>query len=150
MLVRDIMSPRVVTIDMDSSLSRVRGVFESATFHHLVVLEQGRIMGVVSDRDLRQHLSPFVGTMSERGQDLASLWRRVHQIMTRRPLTIDADADAAEAGRLMIKSGFGCLPCTNEAGELEGIITLTDFARVAIEMLEDMPDGARAGSSDAA
>ncbi|MHB8722881.1 MAG: CBS domain-containing protein [Steroidobacteraceae bacterium] len=54
------------------------------------------MIGVVSDRDLLRALSPYVGGAAETNRDLATLIKRVHQIMTRRPLTLRPQSASAE------------------------------------------------------
>lgn len=137
MLVRDAMTTKVCTISMDSTLRDVQKLFEKAGFHHLIVTEQRRVVGVISDRDLLCHISPFVGKLAERTQDVASLERRVHQVMSREPRTIGPDEPVAVAGRLMLEHRFGCLPVVDENRRPIGIITIRDVARVAIDILAD-------------
>lgn len=135
--VRDLMTRHVVTIDMDSSLEDIRQIFEAAPFHHIIVTEERRVVGVVSDRDLLKHLSPFLGTLSERKQDLNVLRKRVHQMMTRALLTTRPDSLVGEAGRRMLEHRVSCLPVVNEHGECEGILTVRDIARWSLEQIDE-------------
>lgn len=123
-----IMTRHVVTVSMEDSLRHVRDVFESVRFHHLVVVDHGRVMGVLSDRDLLKHLSPFVGKTTERVQDVSTLNKRVHQVMSRRLVSCREGTMLAEAGRLMLDHRVSCLPVVDEAGACVGIVTLRDFA----------------------
>lgn len=136
MLVRDIMTSQVVTVDMDSSVADIKRIFDAAEFHHLIVMEEGRVVGVISDRDELKNISPFVGKLTERAQDAASLKRRVHQIMTRHPKTADPDETAAKAGARMLRDRISCLPVVDASGRLEGIVTLRDMARLAVRLLD--------------
>ena len=52
--VRDIMSKTVVTVEMDDMLRTVKEIFDHMKFHHLLVVEAGKLFGVVSDRDLQR------------------------------------------------------------------------------------------------
>ncbi|USN99856.1 MAG: CBS domain-containing protein [Phycisphaeraceae bacterium] len=137
MLIRDVMTKHVISVSMDSTLHDVRQVFEAASFHHLIVTEHGKVVGVMSDRDLLKHISPFVGKMAERRQDVASLDRKVHQVMSRGVRTIGPDETVAEAGRRMMRDKIGCLPVVDEDRHPIGIITIRDVAKMAIEMLGD-------------
>lgn len=140
MLVQDVMSRHVITIDMDRTLEDVRRVFEAAPFHHLVVMEDRQVVGVVSDRDLLENLSPFLGKMAERSQDVASMNRRAHQIMTRHPRTVAPESSVADAGGLMLRERISCLPVVDDAGALVGILTLRDVARATIELFDKQPE----------
>ncbi len=134
-LVGDIMTAKVLTVDMDRSLNDVRRIFERSAFHHLIVVEEGKLVGLVSDRDVFRAVSPFVGTSTERSCDAFTLRKHVHQIMTRLPETTTADSPAEDACRLMLESRVSCLPVVNERGACVGIVTIRDIARWALTEL---------------
>lgn len=128
--VRDLMTTEVITIGMDDTLQKARQIFHEKRFHHLIVMEEGKPVGVLSDRDLLRQLSPFVGVrMSERPQDLATLQKRIHQFMTRRLISIEPDATLAEAARLFMRQRVSCLPVIDADGRLAGILTTRDLIR---------------------
>ena len=76
-----IMTSRVVTVEMDDSLQVIQDIFRQVKYHHLVVVDEGKIVGIISDRDFFKAISPFVGTLSETNRDQATLEKRAHQIM---------------------------------------------------------------------
>jgi CBS domain-containing protein len=57
MNVADIMTRSVVSVDVNDTLQRIHAIFEESKFHHVIVTDEGRIVGVVSDRDLLKNLS---------------------------------------------------------------------------------------------
>ena len=128
MTVGSIMSGKVVTVGMDDSLETVRALFEQVRFHHLLVVgEKWRLLGVISDRDLLKAVSPFVDTLSETTRDRATLEKRVHQIMSRKPITVSRETSIADAAALLLEEGVSCLPVTSPEGEVEGIVTWKDL-----------------------
>jgi acetoin utilization protein AcuB len=129
MNVQDIMSRDPVTVGMDDDLHRVKDLFELYRFHHLLVLLGDRLVGVISDRDLLRASSPFIGRASERPQDVATLNRRVHQIMTRNLVVVAPETPVEEAARLMLDKRVSCLPVVGTEGELLGIVTWRDQLR---------------------
>lgn len=131
--VREMMTARVHTLEPDDFLYRAVRLFERERFHHVVILERGKILGVISDRDILKALSPFLGQpMMERPQDHATPRRRIHQIMTRKPVTIHVDQSTAEAARKMLDERVSCLPVVDDEGTLAGILTIRDLiAQVA-------------------
>lgn len=133
MLVESIMSRTVVTVGLDETLGGVQGLLDRYRFHHLVVVDGGRVVGVVSDRDLMRNLSPFVGKASERAMDAASLQRKVHQIMSRRPVTCRGDEPIASAGLLMLQHSVSCLPVVSDSGACRGIVTSRDVLRWCLQ-----------------
>lgn len=129
MNVQDIMSREPVTVGMDDDLHRVKDLFELYRFHHLLVLLGERLVGVISDRDLLRASSPFIGRPSERPQDLATLNRRVHQIMTRNLVVVAPGTPVEDAARLMLDKRVSCLPVVDDDGKLQGIVTWRDQLR---------------------
>jgi acetoin utilization protein AcuB len=127
---RQIMSPQVVTVSMDESLRVVRQLFEQHRFHHLLVIDGRRLVGVISDRDLLRHVSPFVGhDLAERAQDVATLNKRAHQIMTRAPISAHPDATLQEAIALILQHRISCLPVVDEQSHPIGIVTWRDLLK---------------------
>ena len=125
--VGELMTVDVVTVSMDDTLEEVRSIFDVSFFHHLVVVESRRVVGVVSDRDLLRHLSPFIGKMAERATDAASLKKRVHQVMTRELISVRPDTVADDAGMLMLANRVSCLPVLHSDGSCAGIVTIRDI-----------------------
>ena len=124
------MTSRVVTVDMDDRLSVVKDIFDAMKFHHLLVVDSdGKLGGVVSDRDLLKALSPFVVTAAETARDVATLNRRVHQIMSRKPITLPPDASIAEAVRLILEHRISCIPVVDAHFRPVGILSWRDILR---------------------
>jgi acetoin utilization protein AcuB len=124
-----IMSREPVTVGMDDDLHRVKDLFELYRFHHLLVLLGERLVGVISDRDLLRASSPFIGRGSERPQDVATLNRRIHQIMTRNLVVVAPETPVEDAARLMLDKRVSCLPVVTAEGHVLGIVTWRDQLR---------------------
>jgi len=122
-----IMTRKVVTISPDDTAADVKRMLESRRLHHLVVVGHGRVMGLVSDRDLSKCLSPFIGRRSEREQDASSLNRKVHQIMTRHVPTCRETNSIAAAGQLLLDKDVLCLPVVDAEDRCVGIVTSHDL-----------------------
>lgn len=130
MSVRDIMTARVVTVEMDDRLALVKDIFDSTKFHHLLVLNgDGVLAGVVSDRDLLKALSPYLGSAAESARDLATLNKRVHQIMSRKPITLPAEAAIADAVELLLSHRISCIPIVDAGFRPIGIVSWRDVLR---------------------
>ncbi|MDT3776982.1 CBS domain-containing protein [Nitrospira sp. MA-1] len=126
------MATRVVTIEMDDSLEVVRDIFKKVRFHHLLVVDNQQLVGIISDRDMLKAVSPFVGTMSETTRDRATLNKRAHQIMSHHPVTVCSFCSLQEAAQLMLARGVSCLPVTTKNGEVLGIVTWKDVLRAVL------------------
>lgn len=130
--IREIMTKRVVTVTLDDTLSEIKSIFDQARFHHVVVVDEDKPVGVISDRDILRCLSPFVGTHSERLADTHTLQRRAHQIMTRKPVSTHPDITLRQAAELMLLKHVSCLPVI-EKDKLVGIVTLKDLIKVLMK-----------------
>jgi acetoin utilization protein AcuB len=125
-----IMTARIVTVEMDDRLEVVKEIFDTMRFHHLLVVdEHKKLSGVLSDRDLLRALSPYVGSATETARDLATLNKRVHQIMTRRPITLRQESGIAEAVDLLLKNRISCLPIVDDDFKPVGIVSWRDLLR---------------------
>ncbi|WP_339725947.1 CBS domain-containing protein [uncultured Paraglaciecola sp.] len=130
MLVEKIMSKPVVTVTLDDNLRMVKHLFENAKFHHLMVVEEGKLFGVLSDRDLLRAISPFIGTVQETAHDKFTLNKKVHQIMTRKPISLTPLANVYEAISLFNQHNISCIPIVNDNNVPVGIISWRDILRV--------------------
>lgn len=127
MKLSSIMTKRVVTVEMDDSLRTINEIFDNVRFHHLLVVEDNELRGIISDRDILRALSPFQNTLSEQNRDVAILSRRAHQIMSRNPITITKEANTEDAVRLMLQENISCLPVISSDGQIEGVVTWKDL-----------------------
>lgn len=126
----ELMSRRVVTVELDDSLATVKQIFDSVRFHHLLVIgSDKKLCGVISDRDLLRAISPFAGTVSEIARDAATLKKRAHQIMTRSPVTLPPDASVAEAIELFLGHRISCIPIVDGGFRALGIVSWRDILR---------------------
>ena len=125
-----IMTARVVTVDMDDRLEVVKEIFDTMNFHHLLVVdEHKKLSGVLSDRDLLRALSPYVGSAAETARDLATLNKRVHQIMTRHPFTLRPHSSVREAAGLLLRNRISCVPIVDGDFKPVGIVSWRDLLR---------------------
>jgi len=136
MAIQDIMTSRVVTVHMDDPLSVIRDIFASTTFHHLLVVEENSLKGVISDRDLLKALSPFVDTHAERQRDRATLDRKAYQIMTRDLITIGPNNSITSAITLFNRHRISCLPVVDASHTPLGIVTWRDILRYAEKQVQ--------------
>ena len=139
----DIMTKSVVTVHMDDTLERIRDIFEESKFHHLLVIDEGKLVGVISDRDLLKHLSPFIGTVwMERRQDVNTLKRTAHQIMQRRPVVAHESMPIDEATDLVLRERVSCLPIVFPDRRVCGIVTWRDLLQSSCRYERSAADGA--------
>lgn len=127
MSVASIMTRKVVTVEMDDTLLTIRMIFQHVKIHHLVVVENHKLVGIISDRDFLKAASPFVGKRIETTRDIDTLKKRAHQIMTRNPVTVYAETSIENAADLLLKKNISCLPVISSQGDVVGIVTWKDI-----------------------
>ena len=132
-----IMTERVVTVEMDDSLKVISDIFDNVRFHHILVVEKNKVLGIVSDRDLLRATSPFLNTLSEQSRDVNTLRIRAHQIMSRNPITVTRDASIGDAVNVLLRENVSCLPVISPDGQLEGIVTWKDLIKAYFQNLGD-------------
>lgn len=140
-LVGTIMTRHVVSVGLDDTIRKVRDLFDHHRFHHVVVVDDGRAVGVVSDRDLLRHISPFLNQGAERQLDRSTLDKKVHQIMSRRLISVMEGMFVEEAGQLMLHHTISCLPVLDPHGACIGIVTSHDVMRWCLQGKCKVPFG---------
>ena len=130
MSLKKIMSETIVTVEMDDSLRVVKDIFDNTRFHHLLVVESDKLFGVISDRDLLKAVSPNIGTVRETTRDAASLNKKVHQIMTRKPVVLDQNAEIIDAIKIFNNHNISCVPVVDAEFKPVGIISWRDILKV--------------------
>jgi acetoin utilization protein AcuB len=128
--VRDAMTREVVTLGPEASAAQALGLCRVNNIRHLPIVERGRLVGLVSDRDLRD-VSPPRGTADEEN---TLGWVRVRDIMSTELLTIHPLDTIEHAARELYDRRIGCLPVVAD-GQLAGIITSSDMMRTLIELI---------------
>lgn len=130
MALEQIMSKRVVSVTPDDQLSLIHHLFKETGFHHLVVIEDTKLVGIISDRDLFKALSPNLGTPGETPKDLATLKKRAHQVMSREPITLKADDSVYAAVDLFNENPISSIPIVDEEKTPVGIVSWRDILKV--------------------
>jgi acetoin utilization protein AcuB len=132
MRVSDLMSRIVISTPATTPVLEARALMQQERIRHLLVVGDGRLQGIVTDRDIRLNLPSPATSLSvwEVNHLLARL--TVDKVMTRAVITIDPDRDAREAAWIMVDHKIGALPVL-EGERLLGIITETDLLRAFVE-----------------
>ena len=127
MLVRDWMSPDPVTVRGDTTVQETRRLLDYYGIRHLLVVDAGRLVGVVSDRDVR--ITDSALRKALRNATVSKLVddrRPTETIMSSPAHIIDIDEPVEAAARLMLSRRISALPVVESGNRLCGIITSTD------------------------
>ncbi len=132
MLVQDIMQSKVITISPETTAADALRLLQARGVRHLPVVESGKLVGLVSDRDLKR-VMPAGATSQNRPGPVVALERLpVGEIMASFLITIGPMFPVEEAARLMVSEKISALPVT-DAGHLVGIVTETDVLRMILK-----------------
>jgi len=133
MTIRELMTGGLTTVHRDTSVQEARDLMARKRIRHLPVTDPGgRLVGIVTDRDIRLNLpSPATSlSVGEINHLLTKL--TVGQVMTRSVITIGPDRPVREGAQLILEHRIGALPVLDD-GHLIGILTETDIVRAFVE-----------------
>lgn len=135
--VSTIMQKEFVSLSTKDRLDLADHIMRLGRVRHLPVVDDGRLVGILSNRDLlAASLTRVLSFESEqRGAFLRSV--DVAEVMTRDVTSVAPEEPVAEAARLMIERKIGCLPVVREHGVMVGLVTETDLLRLALLAPED-------------
>ncbi len=141
MFVQDAMTTNPVTVTVDATLPDIARLMHDKKIRRVPVLDKsGKLVGIVSDRDVRENMPSPATTLSK--WEINTLLDKLTaaEMMTSPVLVTAPDCPLEEAARVLIDKKIGALPVVKD-GELVGIITETDFFRAFVDMLSggDVP-----------
>ncbi len=130
--VGELMTRNLVTLTETQNLALAEDLLRLHRIRHLPVVRNGKLIGLVTHRDLLR------AAAQRGGADPAKqpLW--ASDVMVRDVKTVQADTSTREAVKLMLDNKYGCLPVVGADGQLIGIITEADMVRFAQHLIEDM------------
>lgn len=133
--VADAMSRKIVTVSEKDALETAEYGMHRMRFRHLPVVDaQGKLVGLLSHGDLLHAASSSLSD-KEAERNALILQQPVRRIMQREVLTVQPTDSLIEAGKVLWESKIGCLPVVSDDGALIGILTKSDFIRVALQLL---------------
>jgi len=121
------MTPNPTCVSPEDTLGKARELMTAGGFRRLPVVEgDKRLVGMISERDVRQHLGYLAQT-------------RVNAAMASSPISIPESETAESAARLMLQYKIGGLPVTDE-GRVIGIVTTTDLLKALLNVVQAAGD----------
>jgi acetoin utilization protein AcuB len=131
------MTRRVITIGPDAGVLEARGKMEENGIRHLpVVDEYNKVVGIITDRDIRSALPSVFSTCREDLKEIQQISAlKVGDVMNKKVITISPMDTLEDALLLMHKSNKGALPVVDRDGKLKGIISRRDLISAFINVL---------------
>jgi acetoin utilization protein AcuB len=129
MNITTIMTVGITKISPHSSFREAKDILDAAPFHHLLVEEDGKLVGIISDQDIKDKIAGFAlsSTTVTYAEFEAAI--RVADIMTSEMWVIDVDTPIDAASILILENNISCLPVVDAKMAIEGIVTWKDFLK---------------------
>jgi len=135
MLVKNWMSKDVITVDIDDSMQNAIYILQKHNINILPVMENGNIVGIITDRDLKK-ASPSDATTLDIHELLYLISKiKVRNLMKKPVYTIPHDFTIEEAAAILLEKRISGLPVVDEKNQLIGIITRSDLFQVIISLI---------------
>jgi acetoin utilization protein AcuB len=129
MVVSEIMTPNPTTIDVGEDLDQALDAMAQLRVRHLPVTEEGRLIGMLSDRDL----APLRETASSSSDELPS----IASLMSADVASVNQEAEVVEVIDLMLEEKIGAVPVVDEdSGEVVGVVSYVDVLTTHADVLD--------------
>ena len=128
MKVRELMTGGLVCVTPETPVVDARQTMLTKQIRHLLVTEDRRLLGIVTDRDIRLNLPSQATSLSVWEMNYLLSRLTVGEVMTKSVIIIGPDREARDAARLMMEHKIGALPVVDD-DHLIGIVTETDILR---------------------
>ncbi len=134
MFVGERMSRPVISVSPDAAINDVLAMFRKEHIRRAPVTKGGKLVGIVSERDLLNASPSPVTTLSVWEMNYLISKVTVSRVMSKKVITVDQDTPIEEAARIMADKKIGGVPVVS-AGKVVGIITETDLFKILLELM---------------
>jgi len=136
------MTKHPVSVTSDATIQQADRLMKKHKFHRMLVVDNGKLVGYFSDRDIMRVAPSPATTLSK--FEIRSLLDKisVKDIMHEKVITVNEGATVEEAALIMYQNKVGGLPVISDVGALVGIITATDILKTFIEVM-GLPGGGK-------
>lgn len=137
MKVRELMTKKPLTVPVDTPVVEARRTMLEHRIRHLLVTDNGRLAGIVTDRDIRLNMPSPATSLSVWEINYLLARMTVGSVMTKSVITVDPNRNVVEAARIMLDHKIGALPVV-DGGTIIGIMTETDIMRAFAAMVPEL------------
>ena len=135
MLVKDIMTSHVYTINQNQTLLELQGLMSDDNIRRVPVLnDAGQVVGIITDRDVKLASPSEASTLSRYEASYLLSRIKVKDVMTHNVKTVYATADLADVAALMYQDHIASVPVMDEENNLCGIVTDSDVFRALVDI----------------
>jgi acetoin utilization protein AcuB len=126
------MSKDVISVDVNDSMQDAAKLIRKHKINRLPVMENGKLVGIVTDRDLKRASASDVTTLEIHELLFLISEIKIRDIMTKDPITIPIDYTIDEAAQVLLEHKLSGAPVVDHEGQITGVITQTDIFRVLV------------------
>jgi acetoin utilization protein AcuB len=134
MFVGERMSRPVISVSPEDPINEVLAMFRTEHIRRAPVMKEGKLVGIVSERDLLNASPSSATTLSVWELNYLISKVKVKNVMTKKVITVDKDTPIEEAARIMADQKIGGVPVVS-SGNVVGMITETDLFKVLLELM---------------
>jgi CBS domain-containing protein len=127
-VVKEIMMGSPVALRPEDTLDLVNDVISLGRIRHIPVLEDGRLVGLITERDLFGRAVPAIFGLKQKSKSALLKTYQIKDFMRKKVITVSPETQIKEAARLMAEKKIGCVPVVSD-GALVGLVTTTDVLR---------------------
>ncbi|MEZ4730168.1 MAG: CBS domain-containing protein [Caldilineaceae bacterium] len=133
----DIMSTTVLCVDSLTTVTEAQAIMKEQRIRRLPVIDEGKLVGIVTQGDVRGALPSEVTTLNRAEQEYLMKQVKVSRMMHSEVITVAPETTLADAARLMVKYKIGGLPVV-EAGNVIGMVTESDIFGTVVKMFDSV------------
>lgn len=138
--VRELMTPNPITVEHGQTVGKAAELMARFDVRRLPVLRDGKLVGIISDRDVRQMSGRPSVKLQKTAADEAYLRLPVEEAMTLNVITIRESQPVKDAIALLLKHKIGGLPVLGRDGGLVGVLSEQDVLKYCLGILEREAD----------
>jgi acetoin utilization protein AcuB len=133
MLASELMTPAPTTVEVTASVQEALAILTELDVRHLPVVDGDELVGILSDRDLREFLGPVIGEHEALSKNLDA---QISSLMASHVHTVGPEDDICQVIDLMLEHKLGGVPVvTDDTGALVGMVSYVDIIREARSLL---------------
>jgi acetoin utilization protein AcuB len=129
MEVNEIMHTDVAVLTPQASLKDVSDLMRDRDIRHVPIVEGGRVVGIISDRDIRLYVADLFESQGETAPEASRKTLTIRNVMQTKPVQVDPSADVNEVVDLLLEYRIGAVLVSDTQGILRGIVSYEDVLR---------------------
>lgn len=132
-----VMRKKLATVEPLNTIGFVASVIETRETSHVLVMDKGKLLGIISDRDLLRAIHPNTFSEIATQTDIDVLNKKANQIMTPRPMCIHVDKPIIVAAEKMLENNISALPVMDYDNKVIGIVSLKSILAFFVKRTRD-------------